>query len=787
MNRTSTFAPCTCVGVALLVLLSFVAGSSRADNPSTVRAWPAPLALGFEEEVIDPVTKPGGLWAVSSPGWTAEVVSGAAPSGSRFLKLHLSEASAAPFGNVMGRIDATPYRNLRIALRSKVRVEGEGRGQMWLRVDRVDDSMGAFDNMGDRPVIDSRDAAWHPAVIELTVDPDAKWINLGWISVEGRATVMVDDAELVVIGAGPQAQAPSPPRELTPRGLANLRAATKLLGYLRFFHPSDQVVGVREWDRFTIDVIEAAEPATDAEDLALRLSQAIAPLAPTVQVWAGGIEQAPPPTAMPEGTTEVLSWRHFGAGRIGPSTDPIRRSVYSSVLDRNLATSPVSAEALVKAYALKPLDGGVSCRVPLRVFADETRTLPAGATPKKLGERSDGSGLSLTALNRSTRLAAVATAWNVFQHFYPYFDVVQTDWDQALSSALAGGATDVDEGAFLTTLSTLVAQLHDGHGHVSHDATRQRSRAPLAFTWAGDEVVVSGRGDVAPSAIALGDALVAVNGQSLGEFLQGRSSQISAATEGWRRAKLEAWLPSDLRAGPPATLQFRRPTGELYEVGDIVKGDGASVEPAITRPPQGAEVAPGIVYFDLNGTGAEALRATMPKLEAARGLLFDLRGYPDEAAKLLMQHLIDAPAASAQWHIPIITRPDREGWEWKQFGRWNLMPSLPRLRQPVAFLTDGRAISYAESIMGIVEAYRLGEIVGATTAGTNGNVNPFVLPGGYRVYWTGMKVLKHDGSQHHGVGIAPTVPVEPTAAGIAAGRDEVLEKAIDVVRTKLEK
>ena len=82
--------------------------------------------------------------------------------------------------------------------------------------------------------------------------------------------------------------------------------------------------------------------------------------------------------------------------------------------------------------------------------------------------------------------------------------------------------------------------------------------------------------------------------------------------------------------------------------------------------------------------------------------------------------------------------------------------------------------------MGIIEHYKLGEIVGSPTAGTNGNVNPFVLPGGYRLSWTGMKVLKHDGSQHHGIGILPTVPCEPTIEGIRAGREEVLEKGIEV-------
>jgi len=100
----------------------------------------------------------------------------------------------------------------------------------------------------------------------------------------------------------------------------------------------------------------------------------------------------------------------------------------------------------------------------------------------------------------------------------------------------------------------------------------------------------------------------------------------------------------------------------------------------------------------------------------------------------------------------------------------------------VAFLTGPGAISYAESCMGIVEHYQLGEIVGATTAGTNGNVNPVPLPGNYTMVWTGMKVLKHDGSQHHRVGIQPTVPCSKTIQGIREGRDEQLEKAVEVVK-----
>jgi hypothetical protein len=41
-----------------------------------------------------------------------------------------------------------------------------------------------------------------------------------------------------------------------------------------------------------------------------------------------------------------------------------------------------------------------------------------------------------------------------------------------------------------------------------------------------------------------------------------------------------------------------------------------------------------------------------------------------------------------------------------------------------------------------------------------------------------MRVLHGDGSRFQNIGIILDVPAEPTIAGIAAGRDEVLEAAI---------
>ena len=113
---------------------------------------------------------------------------------------------------------------------------------------------------------------------------------------------------------------------------------------------------------------------------------------------------------------------------------------------------------------------------------------------------------------------------------------------------------------------------------------------------------------------------------------------------------------------------------------------------------------------------------------------------------------------------------------------WNMHPINPHLNGKVFFITDGSAISYAESYMGFIKDLHLATIIGQPTAGTNGNINPLLLPGGYHINFTGMLVKDHQGGKHHLKGIVPDVPVERTIQGIREGRDEMLDKALELAK-----
>ena len=194
-------------------------------------------------------------------------------------------------------------------------------------------------------------------------------------------------------------------------------------------------------------------------------------------------------------------------------------------------------------------------------------------------------------------------------------------------------------------------------------------------------------------------------------------------------------------------------------------------------------MAQGIVCVDLSRATDDGFKESLPKMETARGLIFDLRGYPNAEMGIdFLRYLSQEPMHSAPMLIPIVRYPDHHMTEFDRSGEWTLTPVTPYMSAKKVFLTNARAISFSETIMAIVDHYRLGEIVGGPTAGTNGNINPLTVPGGYRITFTGLKVLKHDGSQHHGVGIMPTVPVSRTRTGVAKGRDEVLEWAMSLLK-----
>ena len=166
--------------------------------PAILTAQSAPSNLAFETGT--PGEPPPG-WVVpqiqKALGYSAEFHREGCRSASGCAVL-LAPAALPPdtFGNLTQSFDASRFRGKTVRLRAFVKVEpappldrnATDHAQMWLRVDRPNQQMGFFDDMGDRPITSPE---WVSYEITGEVAADADSVSIGVVSY-GKSPVWID-------------------------------------------------------------------------------------------------------------------------------------------------------------------------------------------------------------------------------------------------------------------------------------------------------------------------------------------------------------------------------------------------------------------------------------------------------------------------------------------------------------------------------------------------------------------------------------------------------------------
>lgn len=173
-----------------------------------------------------------------------------------------------------------------------------------------------------------------------------------------------------------------------------------------------------------------------------------------------------------------------------------------------------------------------------------------------------------------------------------------------------------------------------------------------------------------------------------------------------------------------------------------------------------------IRYMEYNGFAwagpktAEALDNAMRFLRDGDAIIIDLRrnggGSPD-AVQYLVSHFLEP-------NRPIVTFYMRGD----PAAPLSTLPTLPAGRmigKPLYVLTSDHTASAAEEFAGHVAGFKIGELIGETTAGAGFRNEFFPVAGGYVISVSvGRAVLASTGKDWEGVGIAPTTRINPDQA-----------------------
>ena len=281
------------------------------------------------------------------------------------------------------------------------------------------------------------------------------------------------------------------------------------------------------------------------------------------------------------------------------------------------------------------------------------------------------------------------------------------------------------------------------------------------------------------SGLEIGDVVVAIDGEPVQEMIARLAPYYGASNEPTRLRALARNLANGFvgscsvvieRDGEQRTLTVERTDRESLD---------HMVGRAHTLPGTGfRRLAGDVAYVPLADIKRETLAGEMEQVADAPALIIDCRSYPSDFPIFdLGGRLVTETTEFACFTRPDGANPGAFAWS----PGVSLKPVTPHYAGKVVILVDETTQSSAEYHAMAFRAAPGAVVMGSTTSGADGNVSRYPLPGNITTMISGIGVFYPDRTPTQRVGIVPDREVKPTIAGIKAGRDEVVEAALEMV------
>lgn len=528
--------------------------------------------------------------------------------------------------------------------------------------------------------------------------------------------------------------------------LANL---CRVWGFLKYYHPS-VASGRYDWDKELLNLLPRVL-AADSDPTAYQVMEA----------WVNKLGPLPAPRkASPTGTPAPVKLEPdfgmlFAEGNLPPGL------LQKLVQIRDNYSTPIAHKYIE-----------LSAQAGNAVFTNENayaeNPYPAA-------------GLRLLALYRY---------WNMIRYFYPYRHLVGQTWDDVLDEFIPRFIEAADKEAYTLTCLELIGHIHDSHAGIAGknavlDTLKGSWITPFKAAFIENKLVVTGfyqQPGEENTSVQAGDIIEEIDGQAVASLIN-RYLPLTPASNYATQLRDMAGLNGFLLRGRTQVVRLKISNEKGSRELQLQRIPLATIVPAADRIQQTVayKMLPGNIGYIYPGLLANGdFVKIRDSFARTRGLIIDFRCYPSSFM----------PFTYGQWFkgnaspFAYFTRPNLQqpGSIVYSDTIYNGMPNPDYYPGKIIIIVNARTQSQAEySTMALSTAYRV-KVLGSTTAGADGNVSKIVLPGGIQTMISGLGVYYPDGRETQRSGIKIDIPAEPTIAGVRAGRDELLEKAIALMK-----
>ena len=390
------------------------------------------------------------------------------------------------------------------------------------------------------------------------------------------------------------------------------------------------------------------------------------------------------------------------------------------------------------------------------------------------------------------RLLALFRHWNIVQYYFPYRDLTDKDWNNVLTEFIPKFVNAGDALEYRLVLMELVGTVQDTHAQLQRgDEITTRFRGVnlgnMVVRFIEGKLMVMGYPDAElaeESGATFGDIITAIDGVFVEDWIKEKGRYFGASNEASLRKVIAENILRTNNESLSLTVEREKKSQTVTVPALERRQMVARIKEWRTKPEAWQDLDGNIGYWHTGSLKGRLAQTPTDERLQMRGWVIDLRCYPSQQMMVSTSYYL-MPFRTETW-VPSKGVPGEPGAFAFQPPR--LMGSDNPRRGPflgkIAILVDERTLSQAEFTALIFRASPQAKVFGGTTAGADGNVSPFKLPGniGTGISGIGVFTLKKEHTQR--LGIIPDVRVEPTIAGVRAGRDEVLEKALEWIRAE---
>ena len=377
--------------------------------------------------------------------------------------------------------------------------------------------------------------------------------------------------------------------------------------------------------------------------------------------------------------------------------------------------------------------------------------------------------------------------WNIYEYYSPNVEITTEDWDIVLKQAIPKIANVENYKSYVKTIAEVVAKTGDAHTVVIDQEKvlyyyYGEYFLPCDIKIVENQVVVTQVKESEKRLLA-GDILLRIDGMSLEDRIEEQKKYHALPEENKILNQLKSTLLQS--KGEKADIQILR--GDERKTIQI---NTLKYQYEYENPLPNAIMDPyNIGYIDPSNLEQGDLEKLMKEFKNTDGLIVDLRYYPSTAITYLLNEYINPDQkVFASISFPNQAIPGAFCHQEMVSGSGTLKEQEndirtfePYMGKVILLMDEGTQSQSEFTIMSLRQAPNT-TVLGNPSIGADGNITIVKLPGTIQFPISGLGVYTPKGEQTQRCGLQPDVECYQTIDGILSGKDELVEKAIELIQ-----